>query len=130
MIDRTDVNWTETNFDIKTYHNYDNTHSDTLPTLLVIIRLLDLPQLSRKVESAMQELLNLNSDVDQEVFDLVSNIRSYHENCIFIPIDKDIKRRCAMSRDAYLYRLGHCYATDPNHYTTVGPANSEKINYR
>ena len=78
----------------------------------------------------MQEILIINSHVDQEVFDLVSKTRSDHENCIFIPIDKDIKRRCVMSRDAYLYRLGHCYLTDPGHYTIVGPANIEKMTYR
>ena len=130
MIDRTDVKWTDTNFDIKTYHNYNQTYDDTLPTILDIIRLLDLPQLSQNVTLAMQELLLIDSHVDQEVFDLVSKIRSDHENSIFIPIDKDIKRRCVMSRDAYLYRLGHCYATDPGHYTIVGPANIEKMTYR
>ena len=67
------MKWTETNWDIKTYHNYEQTFNDTLQPLLDITHALGLPELSYHVNSAMNELLNIDSHIDNEVFKLVFN---------------------------------------------------------
>ena len=38
------------------------------------------------------------------------------EETIFVPLDKDIRRRCRMSKQGYLYRLWRGYVKDAEFY--------------
>ena len=126
-LDRHDVKWIPTNFDIRTFHKYEATHTATFEALMNLIRNLALHSHYEVVRNQLQPLLDSISDIDSDVFDIVDLIRARNPDCIFVPIDKAIRRRAAMSEEAYLYRMGHCYSFDPKHYTIVGNVDIDKM---
>ena len=69
----------------------------------------------------------MGSTVDNEVIDLLSAARAANPDRIFVPIDKDIKRRATMSETGYLYRLRNCYSTDPEHYVIAKDTSLKRI---
>ena len=123
-LDRHDCKWLPTNVDISLYHCYTETLQSTQPLFERLFKTYNSGYLIQPFEQQLREWFGQTSTVDKPAIDMAGKLRNENSDCVFIPIDKDIKRRVMMTKTAYWYRLGHMYFTDPQHYKVMGKPTS------
>ena len=74
---------------------------------------IDVDNISQAVSSTVPSPRNSGRATVQTIIDF---IRQEHPNAVFVPLDRDIKRRAAMDLGGYWYRLFHGYIQDSEYY--------------